>query len=313
MSAFAFPNDTDDPAQNVVAFTLCEPHYYAGAAALLNSLIVRGFRGTFIVGIKGEPAGWLTNLPTGLPAGVFVRVVSTPNDRHLANNKALFALHIFDELEPACKGVAYFDPDIVVKATWREIVERIVSACSVCADENTTSWAENADEWSLFAFECTGQSPSMNGPSCNSGFIGVAREHRAVLSLWEELLLACFKRGFDPKSFVWHGQRSLPFYFVDQDTLNLTIRLTDVPVWIGGPETMDFEPGGNWISHAICTPKPWDRWYLPRALAGRKVRRCDIAFWQHVTAPIPAMPRISRWCHRIDLACARLLDRNSSP
>lgn len=299
-------------ATGIVAFTLCEPAYLVGAAALFNSLIAGGFRGTFIVGIKGEPGGWLNHPPTDLPPGVSIRVVAAPSDRHLTHGKALFARRILDELEPACSGIAYFDPDVIVKAKWSDVVARINATCCVCADENAPPWVGNVNEWSRFATEQTGLSTTMNGACCNGGFVGTLRAHRAVLDLWEKLILACVARGFDPREFTWNGQRALPFFFVDQDMLNLAIRLTDVPVWIGGPETMDFKPGGNWLSHAISTPKPWGRWYLPRVLAGRTVRQCDIAFWENVAAPIPAVSPVSRWLHRFDLALARLLSRKPS-
>lgn len=299
--------------EEIVAFTLCEPPFLVGAAALFNSLIAAGFRGTFIVGIKGEAQGWLRPLPQGLPAGVHVRVVATPGDRHLTHGKALFARRILDELEPSCSGVAYFDPDVVVKAPWAEIVQRMQAACSVCADccvcpdIDKLPWEENVEAWSQFGRAVTGLTTRMEGLCCNGGFIGVMRTHRVVLDCWENLLLECIKRGFDPTSFAWNGPRALPFFFVDQDMLNLAIRLAGVPVWIGGPETMDFAPGGNFLSHAISMPKPWNRWYLPRAVSGRHVRFCDLAFWQHVTTPIPAVPAVARWCHQADLALARLI------
>lgn len=297
-------------APDIVAFTLCEPSYAVGAAALLNSLVAAGFRGTFIVGVKGEPTGWLKSPSQArLPAGVRLRVEAAPGDRHLTHGKARFAQRIFDELEPACAGVTYFDPDVVVKATWSRIAEQVQSACSVCADENAPPWEGKVDAWSQFAASCTGVTTKMEGACCNGGFVGVMRGHRAMVDLWEKLLLACIAQGFDATSFVWNGQRTLPFFFVDQDMLNLAIRLAGVPAWIGGPETMDFAPGGNFLSHAISTPKPWDRWYLPRVLAGRKVRRCDIAFWQHADGVIPAVPFPARAWHRLDLALARRVAR----
>jgi hypothetical protein len=311
MSSTAASRSADAPASEFVAYTLCEPNYIVGAAALFNSLVAGGFQGTFIVGLKGEPSGWLAPLPTDLPAGVRVRVVPAPQDRHLTHGKALFGRRILDELEPTCAGVVYFDPDVVAKASWREIVQRVTATCSVCADENAPPWAEKLEPWSRFARECTGRDTAMEGPCCNGGFVGVARAHRAVLDLWEELLLTCIRRGFDPRAFVWEGDRPLPFFFVDQDMLNLAIRLAGVPVWIGGPETMDFAAGGHWVSHAISTPKPWDRWYLPRALAGRTIRRCDLAFWQHVATPIPAVPALARWLHGLDLALARAISRRT--
>lgn len=296
-------------APDLVAFTLCEPSYAVGAAALFNSLIAAGFRGTFIVGVKGEPAGWLKQPPEMLPPGARIRIEAAPSDRHLTHGKARFAQRIFDELEPACRGVAYFDPDVVVKAPWPEIAGRIAAACSVCADENAPPWDGQIEAWSRFAEECTGLATKMEGACCNGGFVGVMRTHRAVVDLWEKLLLACIRKGFDPASFVWNGPRALPFFFVDQDMLNLAIRLAGVPAWIGGPETMDFAPGGNFLSHAISTPKPWARWYLPRVLAGRKVRRCDLAFWRHAAAPVPAVPGLVRLLHRLDLAVAQRIGR----
>lgn len=295
-------------SSNLSVFTLCEPSYFVGAAALLNSLIAAGFHGTFIVGIKGKPAGWLSP-PPALSPGIRVRVVEIAGERHLAQMKARFARRVLEELEPGCDGVIYLDPDIVLKATWTEFASRAMSACCVCADENPPLWDSDRQPWLTFAREVTGQELRLDGPCINSGFFSVARAHRPVLEVWEQLISACIARGFDPRSFTWNGERPLPFFFVDQDMLNLAIRLAGVPVWIGGPETMDFKPGGHWLSHAISTPKPWDRWYLPRVLAGRKVRRCDIAFWHHAAGPVPAVPAFARGLHRLDLALAQRLSR----
>lgn len=312
MTAILAPTAPKAASSDVVAFTLCEPAYLVGAAALFNSLIAAGFRGTFIVGIKGEAQGWLNHPPKNLPAGTQIRVVPVTGDRHLTHGKARFAQRIFDELEKSCAGVAYFDPDVVVKATWAEIVAQIQAACCVCADENAPPWEGKIEAWSQFAQNCTRLATKMEGACCNGGFVGVMRTHRAVIDLWEKLLVACIAQGFDARSFVWDGPRPLPFFFVDQDMLNFAIRLAGVPVWIGGPETMDFTPGGNWLSHAISTPKPWRRWYLPRALTGRTVRRCDIAFWKHAARPIPAVPLLSRCCHRLDLALARVFSKSTA-
>jgi hypothetical protein len=295
-------------AVNLSVFTLCEPKYFVGAAALLNSLISAGFHGAFIVGIKGKPAGWLSPPPSVSPH-IRVRVVEIEGDRHLAQMKALFARRVLEELEPGCDGVIYLDPDIVLKAKWADFASRAISACCVCADENPPLWVSDLPPWVNFVREVTGQELVLEGPCINSGFFSVPRSHRRVLEVWEQLISACISRGFDPRSFTWNGERALPFFFVDQDMLNLAIRLAGTPVWIGGPETMDFIPGGNWLSHAISTPKPWDRWYLPRVLAGRKVRRCDIAFWQHAGGPIPAVPAVARGLHRLDLAIARRIKR----
>jgi hypothetical protein len=310
MSLPAVAPSTLDPAK-VIVFTLCEPKYLVGAAALFNSLIAKNFRGTFIVGIKGQPGGWLKKPFPALPNDVRLRVVEIATERHLAQLKAIFALRVLDELEPDCAGVIYLDPDIVVKAEWSDFAKQALAACSVCADENPPLWTTDLRPWLNFSREATGQEVRLDGPCINSGYFGVARKHRRVLELWEQLISACVARGFDPRSFVWNGERPLPFFFVDQDMLNLAIRLAGVPIWIGGPETMDFTPGGAWLSHAISTPKPWERWYLPRALAGRAVRRCDIAFWCNVTTPIAVLPWYSRGPHYLDLALARLFSRKT--
>ena len=300
---------TDDKnakaATGYVPFTLCEPGFAAGAAALFNSLNEAGFDGTFIIGLKGAPCRWMRAVPK-LPSGsANFRIVEVDTDRHLTHAKARFATRILDELCPRCAGVVYFDPDIIVKARWTEIVEHVRAACAVCADASSPGWKESGDAWVAFAQQVSGRKPELDGLCCNAGFVGVSRPFRRVFELWEQLIDACIKNGFDARCFTWDNEHPLPFFFVDQDMLNIAIRLAGVPVWIGGPETMDFAPGGRWVSHAITTPKPWDRWYLPRALAGRTIRACDIAFWENASAPIPALPAPLRWLHQLDLALAR--------
>ena len=270
--SFSAKTVPDGAATGFVPFTLCEPNYGAGVAALFNSLVAAGYNGVLLVGLKGSPQGWMRSVPPPQPNGARIRIVEFASDRHLTHAKAIFAQRVFDELEPNCAGVAYFDPDVVLKTSWSDLVARVSSTVSVCADENAPPWEKDPQTWITFARESTGKTPDMSGRCCNAGFVGVARAHRDVFPIWETLLQTTIARGFDARAFTWNGERALPFFFVDQDMLNLAIRLAGVPVWIGGPETMDFAPGGNWISHAIASPKPWKRWYLPRALAGRTIQ-----------------------------------------
>ncbi len=307
MSTPSPTNSAESGDTGTVVYTLCEPNYITGAAALLNSLVAAGFRGLFVVGLKGTANGWLLNPNRGLPAGVRVELVPVDSPRHLAHLKPRFGLRVLDELAPASRAAIYLDPDIVLRATWPEFEQRCLPHGAVCADQSTPPWIETPQPWLDFAAAATGRAVPVTGLYINSGFVAVPRASRPLLAVWDALIEGCVARGFDASSFTWNGKRDWPFFFVDQDMLNLALRVAGTPVWIGGPETMDFAPGGNFLSHAISTPKPWDRWYLPRALARRKLRRCDIAFWNHVAQPIPAVPFISRTLHQIDLRLARLI------
>jgi hypothetical protein len=301
----------------LVPFTLCEQNYLAGTVALINSLVRAGFRGTFWVGYRGAPVRWNDRLtfdpsatgPCEISPGVSVRMTAIDIDRHLTHAKAWFALRLLNEWAPAAEGVAYFDPDVIVKTNWADIVAKATAGFTVCADQNPPQWIDEPtrQKWERFSQDALGVLPKFEGDAFNGGFFGMTRAQIEGLELWEKLILACLQRGFSGKTLAWEGQRELPFFFVDQDMMNLAVRVMRGPITALGPEAMDFSPGGSFLSHAISSPKPWDRWYLPRVLTGRKLRQCDIAFWKNATTPVPAVSAPARWLHRMDIALARAL------
>jgi hypothetical protein len=60
-------------------------------------------------------------------------------------------------------------------------------------------------------------------------------------------------------------------------------------VSLRGPEAMDFAPGGELLSHAIGSPKPWQKHFVRSALMGKPPSKIDREFLRHCTHPLPAL------------------------
>jgi hypothetical protein len=283
--------------------TLFEKQYHLGVAVLVNSLARAGFTGTVHAGFRGplppwakdavrkDDATWETVISNG-PTLVFHEIET---GAHFTNFKPEFMLRILAQSD--ADAVLYFDPDVVVNATWRYLEEWLSCGVAVCDDVNSPV-AENHPRrvgWRRF-FADAGHDLRFRGAQyANGGVVGVARLHQRFLEVWRDLLAGATASlgGADVAGIS--GGRSLQgdygfadcFRQPDQDTLNAALEACpDIPVSYLGKQAMGFDAGKPLLPHATGPRKPWTRRFIREALGGRPPARVDKYFWDFADGPL---------------------------
>lgn len=297
--------------------TLFEGHYHHGLGALVNSLYRHGFRGTIWAGYRRALPPWATPLSTNegyqefaVGESCVIRFLPLQSDLHFANCKPDFMLRIFKE-QPDLPGLFYFDPDIVIRCRWSFYEEWLSHGLALVQEITNGTMPANHPlrmQWIAFAKSLGLTIHRDLNQYFNSGFIGVARRHQSSLSLWQKLLDGVGQTKLSLQGFM-PGDRTNPFYGIDQDTLNLTAMITDHPLSTIGPEGMDFVSGGFTMSHGVGTPKPWQKPMILSALDGRGPNAADQGYWSNATHPIRLHPRWRLASKKLDLVLGKMIGR----
>ncbi|MER3588218.1 MAG: hypothetical protein C4322_08400, partial [Mastigocladus sp. ERB_26_1] len=74
-------------------------------------------------------------------------------------------------------------------------------------------------------------------------------------------------------------------------------------------EGMDFLPGGNIMSHAAATIKPWRKKLIIDALKGNPPTMSDKLYWQHTQAPIQVYSTSTYSWNRFAVRCGSAIGR----
>ncbi|MGC4072106.1 MAG: hypothetical protein QM760_06235 [Nibricoccus sp.] len=299
--------------------TLFEGNYHIGAAALINSLHASGFRGRFLCGLRGPFPPWAEPSregPDGIRIcdfdGVETWLIPLATRIHFTNYKSTFLLETWATHAGDPDQFYYLDPDIVVKCPWEPMERWARGGLALCEDVNAylpprhplrLGWMEWAEKQNLPI-----QAPQRDR-YYSGGFIGVPKAQREFLTLWNDLI-ARIGAGSGQLSVLKQGGPTSLFHSTDQDALNLSLMLTDVPVNSTGPEGMDFAVGGHYLSHAIGTHKPWHGGFVKRALRGYPPSAAAKAFFSHgQTGPIRFFSPSSVRSQQRSLALAALIGR----
>jgi hypothetical protein len=283
---------------NSVVCTLFEGHYHLGAAALVNSLWASGFRGRVICGLRGEFPTWAE--PSRSEAsgakvrdfgeGFEVWFVPCSTAVHFTNYKPTFMLEMWAEGAPAAAAERfyYFDPDIVVKCPW-EVIERWAEdGIAVCEDVNFYLPPRHPLRIGWTHWLASQDIPVLNKQReryYSGGFIGVPRERKDFLKLWETLIGKIGEVSGSLKKLKQGSANSL-FHSMDQDAMNIAFMSSDVTINAAGLEAMDFSTGGHMLSHAIGSRKPWKGGFIKQAFNGYPPSRPVRAFFDHIDQPI---------------------------
>lgn len=287
----------------VVVCTLFENQYHPGVAALVNSLFANGFRGDIYIGFKGPVPSWaatataennLSDWPAAcvfsVNEGLKLHFLPVSKDIHLANYKPAFMLELLEKLSGKIGGIIYFDPDIVVRGPWSfferwinygvSLVHEIISNDMPATHPVRMGWKS--------IIETHGRKVTHEINSyINSGFAGVTAANVEFLRTWRDIIkIAEAAYGYNVNNFTHVRDRSNLFYANDQDALNVAAMCCESPISEMGPEAMDFINGGWTMSHAVGTPKPWQKKYLIAALKGNTPGKADKAYWNNVQAPV---------------------------
>lgn len=277
--------------------TLFEKDYHYGVGVLTNSLYNHGFRGVVWAGYRGQIPNWAQSVKQtetyqefSVGENCVIRFVELTTSRHLAFYKSKFMEDILEYYDPDIDGIFYFDPDIVNKSNWdfyQRWIQKGITLCGDCwylfpaDDPRRLAWLEFAESQ---GFSCKRQL----GYHYNSGFIGVQRQHRNFLLLWQKLMEIGAENKFtNLNDLEDQYYDSYPYFYSDQTYMNLALMLSTEPLSTTGPEGMDFVPGGTIMSHATSPSiKPWRKKIIRSALYGDAPTVTDKLYWQHSTSPI---------------------------
>lgn len=286
---------------NSAVCTIFEKHYHYGLAAFVDSLHKHGFSGEVYAGYKGTLPEWSSSAventavewkgtKTMLVAdGIRLHFLPITTDFHLANYKPEFMLELMNGVAKDAKGLAYFDPDIVIKCKWDffetwmsygvSLVHEIISNDMPASHPIRMGWGD--------VIKSSNREIQRNITSyINSGFCGVLRENIEFLEVWADIIkVAVREYGFKSEEFA-HSKRTELFFAKDQDAFNIAAMCSRSPVSEMGPEGMDFIAGGFTMSHAIGGPKPWMKNFIISAFKGVPPTSADKVFWNSVDGPI---------------------------
>lgn len=272
-------------SQMVVA-TLFEGSHEMGARALLNSLVASGFCGTFLCGVRGASPDWPRRI-----GEVTVEVEHLETPRHLTHYKPTFLKDVMDA-RPSAARLFYFDPDVIVKCPFGFLEAWVDDGIAAVADPNwmmpRTSpvrrrWLRLCREAGVAGVDRAEESTI--DLYCNAGFVGLGVDDRGFLGTWRSVTDALERWG--AKSDALHlDARTSPVMALDQDAFNIALMAWSSRASLMGPEAMDFAPGGQVLSHAVGTPKPWQKRFVLEALRGRPPTKRDLAFLKHTIGPL---------------------------
>lgn len=302
--------------------TLFEKHYHYGVAALVNSLYHNQYRGVVYAGYKGELPAWCRSGKTPadilwegasalqIAEGLQVYFLPLKTDVHLTFYKPNFMLDLFRMVE-GVDGIAYFDPDIVVKCRW-EAFEVWMGHGVALVQESLTRPATHPlrGEWKKVIHTIDRKTVRDMHAYINGGFCGVAKQHIEFLRVWLEVMEAATKHfNLVPSRWGQTSNRTYLFFNADQDALNITTMCCDVPISEVSPDGMDLLPGGFVMSHALGAPKPWKKRFIRSALQGLAPTQADKGFWHYSTGPVRLYSKALLSIQRLKISIASFIGR----
>lgn len=295
-----------------VCLTLYEGDHVWGAGALANSLYRAGFRGTLVVGWRGELPPWLPaecrELGRWQPAeGFALEFLSLPDGPGTHQLKPWAMLQVMDHIAPEAENIFLFDADALVKARWPYFEALVEEAAALVLDmwfPRVATMHPWRRAWAELCHEA-GYPVRATEDAYMSAFCGVSRRHRALVEAWWHLTELLHERRPEfAKNFKTGDRMTEPFHGTDQDLLAAAVMATDVPVCTLGPEAFGFTGVAHTMLHPIG-PKPWRASAMMRLL--RRGRAPDLYtrnYHRYLDAPVEVMPRRRRRRHTLDISMA---------
>ena len=293
--------------------TLAERDYFLGLAALLNSMAHYGtYVDKVLVGYRGELPEWLPPLKTSThgvtftaPDGLLVELVELSGSKHMVHEKPKWFAHVTDVLAPDATEYFFFDSDIVINNRMSFYGEWVQEGVGVCGDVNFDFDPNHPirQKWARLA-EAAG-APVRNTiyGFYNSGFLAWRREHKQFIEDWNRAFAILAPESGDMKQFRVFDRTAI-VQSTNQDSFNLAMMITEVPLSVIGPGAMSFTHGMQLMYHPIG-PKPWKRDFGRDFLRGSAPRQADIYFWRYVNGKVlqpmsaAAAARNLRWCRAL--------------
>lgn len=304
-------------ASPITVCTLWEKDHHKGVATLVNSLARCGYHGRIWAGYRGNLPPWAAQgVANGaiytVPAGPDIEVVfvKVPTELHLSQYKPTWMLRVMEEFDLEVNGVFYFDPDMFVVGPWT-FFERWLKFGIAASEDAAYPFNPNhplAKGWREYATSIGYTHWNDTNAYFNSGLVGVSREMRPFLRMWDDLMNV-IRHDFGALKGMMTPSRADLFHRPGQDSFTLATCLTPYPVSWVGPDGMAFERG-EWLTVHAYLHKPWQRRVLRDLLVnGNKPDRGARLYWELADSPIQveSLARIRR--HRWLIPLAAFLSR----
>jgi len=287
-------------------------------AAFVNSLVASGYSGTVWAGYRGPLPPWINRLKQlSTQAGEYavneqVRLTFVPlvSGIHFTHYKPEFMLNLLANQARDCEYIWYFDPDICLCSSWSFFASwqrRGIALCQEITNNVIPAGSPLRHMWMDAAAEIGLSDPLPLNYYFNGGAVGLAARHADFLRTWKCLIELAGRKGADLKGFST-GNREAPFYFMDQDALNVAAMYSRFPLSTVGPDGMGFIPGAVNMYHCVG-PKPWRGSMLMRALGGVPPSNATKFFFSQESSPIAAYSSFQLRGKRIGCAIAALIGR----
>jgi hypothetical protein len=298
--------------------TLFDGDFHFGLAAMVNSLVRGGYKGTLWAGYRGPVPPWVNQLNrvdnsthTYL-VGVRIRLAFLPVDAeiHLSLYKPKFLLRLLHNEARDCKYIWFLDSDIFLRGSWSFFQKWQRYGIAVCQDVNYRTLPEHdplREEWMEIATSLGLGKPRALNYYFNGGLAGVPATSISFLEIWQRLMEYAEATGVDMMSLS-SGTRDLPFCIPDQDAMNIAAMYTEHPLSPTGPEVMGFLPGRSNLYHAVG-PKPWRGSLFLRALKGEPPSNSAKFFFTQVSGPIRPFTPLQLRGKRLACAVAAFIGR----
>jgi lipopolysaccharide biosynthesis glycosyltransferase len=217
-----------------------------------------------------------------MPSGLPVELVEMNGDLHMVHEKPAWFRYLMDELEPEATEFFFFDSDIIVDNRMSFFGEWVQQGVAICGDVNYKFHRSNPirKEWAINVTEHHRTVKNTYDYYYNSGFLGWRREHAKFIYDWNDAFSFLAPHSGGMKEFRVKDRTNMVLS-ANQDSLNVAMMMTDVPVSALGPEAMGFEHGLKLIHHPLG-PKPWSRNFSKDFLYGKPPRQADIMFWKNI-------------------------------
>jgi hypothetical protein len=299
-----------------VVCTLAEGHYFHGVAALINSLARAGFKGTVVVGYRGQLPTWLEAIERepasdtyAVTQAVRLQLVEVTGPWHLNNCKPHFIGRVLFELHRQAELIYYFDTDIGVTHSWETFARWARSGVVLVLDVADSYMPPDhvyRRAWQALAARQNRECRAVTG-YFNGGCVGIDRSNAEFVSVWSALMEELERDGADMRKMKNFTSKP-EFSRMDQDILNATIMATRTPIALLGSESMGMFPWiGEIMPHAMWHRKPWKRNYIVDALRGYPPGRVHLAYWEFVDGPLRPFTGFELMRKRFQVSLGRII------
>jgi hypothetical protein len=309
---------------NSAICTLFEGNYHYGLGALTNSLYHQGFRGVVWAGYRGQLPPWAQPLKNhdayqeyAVGDGLSIRFIFLETDYHFTNYKPDLMLTLWKEFCQEAETIFYFDPDITIKCRWSYFEEWASYGIALCEDINSPILETHPLRlaWQKYYRPFGYGLQNITSRYVNGGFVGITKDRITFLKDWKEIQelmvaeIGSLAYANASKNSDTARDRTFPFYKTDQDALNIAVMNTEHPLSLIGKEGMDFQYGGFTMSHALGSPKPWNKSIALMALKGKPPSLADNEYWKYTKSPINLYSKNMLLRKHLDLKIGKILGR----